>query len=123
MLKLIFTVIGVYLILQFGLGINVNKHLEPILEPVMELVNEQADEGFPELSKQFLENISAQDLTEMLESQDLDLSTMTSMLEDNDINLEKLSEIIDSQEFDTEAAKEKLEELKKLVQEKIEENQ
>ena len=45
------------------------------------------------------------------------------MIEDQDLNLDKLKELIEEQEFDTEAAQEKLKELQKLVEEKLEENQ
>lgn len=123
MLKLIFAVVGLYLVLQFALGVDVNKHLEPALEPLMELVGDQVDEGLPELSKQFFDSLSSQDLSDLIESQDFDLSEISSMIEDQDLNLDKLKELIEEQEFDTEAAQEKLKELQKLVEEKLEENQ
>lgn len=123
MFKILFSLVVLYLILQFALGIDVKEKVEPLLAPIIEIAQEHTEEGFPELSKQFLENLSSQDLSKLLESQDFDLSQVTSMLENQELNLDKLSELIESQEFDTEAAQQKLEELQKLVQEKLEENQ
>lgn len=123
MFKILFSLVVLYLILQFALGVDVKEKIEPLLAPIMEIAQEHTEEGFPELSKQFLENLSSQDLSNLLESQDFDLSKVTSMVENQELNLDKLSELIESQEFDTAAAQQKLEELQKLVQEKLAENQ
>lgn len=123
MLKVILAVVALYLIAQFALDIDVKEEVKPVLSPLLELVQEHTEDTLPELTRDFLDNLSSQDLTELLESQEFDLSQLTEMIENQGMNLEQLSELIESQEFDSEAAKAKLEELKKLVQEKLEENQ
>lgn len=123
MFKLMIYLVATYFILQVAFDIDVKESLEPFLAPFLEAAQEHTKEGFPELSKQFFENLSSQDLGELIKSQDFDLSQITSMLENQELNLDKLSELVESQEFDSEAAQKKLEELQKLVQEKLEKNQ
>lgn len=120
MFKILVAVIATVLVFQFT---DIEEHIEPLLAPLVEMAEEHTEDGLPEIGKQWLESLSSQDLSELIESQDFDLSQVSSMLENQDLNLDQLAELIESQEFDTEAAQQKLEELKKLVQEKIEENQ
>lgn len=120
MFKLIFIIVGAYLIAQFALGIDVNKKLEPMLEPLIEMVSEKTNETLPELGQKLFDNLSKQDLTNLIESSDFNLDDVTSMLDKNDVNLEGLSDLLESQNLDSESAKEKLEELKQLVKDKIE---
>ena len=123
MFKLLITLVITYFVLELVFDVNVKEKVEPLLAPIIEIAQEHTEEGLPELSKQFFDNLSSQDLTQLLESQDFDLSQITSMLEDQELNLEQLAELMESQQFDTEAAQQKLEELQKLVQEKLEEKQ
>ena len=123
MFKILISLVALYFVLQVVFDVDVKEKVEPLLAPLLEVAQEHTEDGFPELSKQFLENLSSQDLSSLLESQDFDLSEITTMLEDQELNLDKLAELIESQEIDTEAAQKKLEELQKLVQEKLEENQ
>ncbi len=120
MFKILFAVIATVLVFQFT---DIEEQIEPLLAPLLEMAEQQTEDGLPELGKQFLAELSSQDLSALIESPDFDLSQVSSMLEDQELNLDQLTELIESQEFDTEAAQQKLEELKKLVQEKIEENQ
>ncbi len=123
MLKVILALLALFFIVQMFSGLDVEEHIEPLLAPIVELADEHTDDNFSDLGKQFLENLSSQDLSNLIESQDFDLSEVSSMMENQELNLDKLSELIEAQEFDTEAAQQKLEELQKLVQEKLEENQ
>lgn len=120
MFKILLFIVAIAAAFQFT---DIEEHIEPLLAPLMELAEEHTEDGFPELGKQFFDNLSSQDLSNLIESPDFDMSQVSSMLENQELNLDKLSEMIDAQEFDSQAAQQKLEELKQLVQEKLEENQ
>ena len=117
MLKLIVILAVIYSVLQFGLGIDVNKKLEPLVDTLVSKANDE----LPELGEQLLEKLSAEDLTGLLQSQDFDLGQMTDLLENNNISLDDVNELLEQQNISGDAAKEKLEQLKELLQEKMEE--
>lgn len=118
MLKLIIILAVVYSTLQFGLGVDVNKKLEPVWDMLVSKANEE----LPELGEQLLDNFSAEDLSGLLESQDFDLEQMTDLLDNNDVSIDKLKELLEDQDISGDSAQEKLEQLKALMKEKMEES-
>lgn len=122
MVKTILALVVVYLLLQFVFDVDVNETVKPIIEPIAELVEEQSEQTLPEFGKDLWANLSEQNLAELLESDQLSLDELSQLIEDQQVNLEQLAQLIEEQEFDTEAAQQKLEQLKRLVEEKIEQN-
>lgn len=117
MLKLILILAVIYSVFQFGLGVDVNKKLEPVLEMLLSKANEE----LPELGEKLLENLSSEDLAGLLESQDFDLDQITDLMEENNVSMDQLTELIKEQDITGENAQEKLEQLKALMKEKMEE--
>jgi len=120
MFKLILILVVIYSALQFGLGVNINQTIE---DKIAEFT-EQAGDSLPELSERLKDQLgdalSSGQLEDLLQDQDLSLDNLTDLMEENDISMDKLNQMLEDKDLTSDAAKEKYEELKKRLQEKME---
>jgi hypothetical protein len=109
MLKYLIQLIIIYALLQYVFKVDLNSMIAPYLEPLTELV-EDNDLTLEDLTKK----MSDGNLSEFLEN--ADLSQLQDMLNEQD-----LASMLEEHNLTSEDAQDKIDEIKLLLQEKLEE--